>query len=293
VILLVIFTEISKLKIMVMKKCFKLLYVGYILLAMMFIINNSISANNPAKGVLEDTLSSSAGKWHPKMFCIELPDLSLDFPPFRRPVDDLSLRFIFPYEPDQSGFYNLFFISKESGETLLSDTVKENKRYFTPFLPRSCYDVVLLYNNGKYVRCNDIVFEHGIEVDMSNQHIHPSDSLSEYWKTMRAFDDAIQDRTPDGDDTAVSESIIKGYVFNSDSGYTLKSSIIVGPFGAEKGKWTTASDGYFEIDIQDDAEQIFRIDDDRRQHLYKSNIRAGSGLILVLRGFGRARRVSK
>ena len=39
-------------------------HVGYVLLAMMFIINNSASVNDTPKGVPEDTLCSSVGKFN-------------------------------------------------------------------------------------------------------------------------------------------------------------------------------------------------------------------------------------
>ena len=39
-------------------------HVGYVLLAMMFLINNSASANDPPKDAPEDTLCSSVGKFN-------------------------------------------------------------------------------------------------------------------------------------------------------------------------------------------------------------------------------------
>ena len=168
----------------------------------MFIINNSISAQSPQKDASKDSLSSSVSIWHPKMLYLIYPDQ--------------SLKFILPYEPDQSGFYNLFFISKESGETLLLDSIQNNQRYFTQLSLGSCYDVILLYNNGKYIKQNDIILEERMAVDISNQHIQPSDSLSGHWiNTLRAFDYAINDRELDKEDNTVSEYVTKGYIFPS------------------------------------------------------------------------------
>jgi hypothetical protein len=219
-------------------------------------------------------------------------------------MPDSSYRFILPYEPDQSGFYNLFFISKESGETLLLDTIKKKQRYFTPLSSGSRYDVVLLYNNGKYVRCNDIVFENGIEVDMSNQRIQPSDPLSKRWKkTLRSFDYAITNRRgADRDDTAVSDFIIKGYVFSSSDGdgdYTWQmegSSTNWAPVVQSNGSIVKRKkctyDGYFEIDVEDDSEQILGF-----SAIFHSpeeiNMTAPCGLFLVMRGIGKARREPK
>jgi hypothetical protein len=254
----------------------------------MFII--SIPANAHSQDTPEDTSGVSGGKWHPKMFYIVLPDLSLSF--------------ILPYEPDQSGVHNLLFISKESGvagETLLLDTIKNNQRYYTRFLYGIYYDAVLLYNNGKYVRKNCILFENGIEVDMRNERIQPSDSLSEQWKTMRAFDYAIHDRGAKRNDTATSEFIMKGYVF---SGYgedrinywenpwkaSVKSKEYVKGEWIVKGECTTTVDGYFEFDLKDNTEQTLSVRSSM-QPFDKTNIITGCGFIIVQPGFGRARKI--
>lgn len=241
---------------------------------MIFIINNSMSANDHHKSTPVDTSGISAGKWHPEMFYVVLSDLSMNF--------------MLPYEPDRSGVHNFIFISKESGETLLLDTIKDNKRYFTPFSSGSCYDVVLLYNNSTYVKCNDIIFENGIEVDMRNQRIQPSDSVSGYWKkTLRAFDYAIIDRESDGNDRIVSEYVTKGYVFSSviGKGEALDASIDVGGKRIQ-----TTADGYFEIYNKDETEQTLSVSSMVHLGIKKSNIAASCGLIVVLPVFGKARR---
>ena len=152
----------------------------------MFIINNSISANSPQKDASKDSLSSSVSKWHPDMFY----SASLN----------LNVMFMLPIEPDQSGCYNMFFISKESGEILLFDSIRDNQYYVTQFSYGSHYEVVLLYNNGKYVKENDVVIENGVVVNMRNNTIQPSDSISKKLKTMRSFDYVIIDRVSYSDD---------------------------------------------------------------------------------------------
>jgi hypothetical protein len=255
----------------------------------MFII--SIPANAHSQDTPEDIAGVSGSKWHPKMFYVVLPDLSLSF--------------ILPYEPDQSGVHNLFFISKESGEageTLLLDTIKNNHRYYTRFSSGIYYDAVLLYNNGKYVRKNCILFENGVEVDMRDERIQPSDSLSEQWKTMRTFDYAIHDRGAERNDTAASEFIMKGYVFSGMGGDVWvdtwgnpwKASVESSEY--VKGKWivtgecTTTVDGYFEFDLKDNTEQTLDIKA-TLQYFNRNNIITGCGFIIVLKGFGRARKI--
>ena len=247
--------------------------------------------------IIDDT-----SKWHPKMFYLVYPDL--------------SLRFILPYEPDQSGVYNLFFISKESGETILLDTIKDNRRYLTPFssgesresrllammndhLPYltpfssgKYYDAVLLYNNGKYVKYDDFVFENGAEVDMRNQTIQPSDSVSEHWKMMRAFDDAISDRASDRNDMAVSSDfIIKGYVFSGfqRSPWEYETTVQIKSSETNVKTKSCTNDGYFEFDVENGIEQTLRVS--AGLHLHNEiNITASCGVFLVMKGFGKARK---
>ena len=254
----------------------------------MFIINNSISASDPQKYTSRDSLSSSVSKWHPKMFYIVLPDL--------------SFKFILPYEPDQSGFYNIFFISKESGETLLLDSIENNIRHFTPFSSGSCYDVILLYNNGKYVKHNDVIFENDAEVDMSNQHVQQSDSLSERWKTMRYFENTLYGRALDRDDMPVSDYIIKGYVFGSSKNnswiieddstdWNWVPTVLLYGNNTIKRKICTF-DGYFEFDVEGDSER--RLGFSANFHgLEKHKMTAPCGLIFVMRSFGKAQQESR
>ena len=259
-----------------------------VIIFMMFIINNSISANSSRKDASKDSLSSSVGIWHPKMFYIVLPDLSLSF--------------ILPYEPDQSGFYNMFFISKESGETLLLDSIEDNIRHFTPFSSGSCYDVVVLYNNGKYVKHNDIIFENDAELDMSNQQIQRSNSVSEQWKTMRAFTDTINGRASGRDDMPMSDYIIKGYVLSATRAFQQEQlwegnppffKILSGESEESIVKNENCSyDGYFKIDVEDESEQIFRFHG--LTHVDKEiNMTAPCGLFLLMRGFGKASKTSQ
>jgi len=245
----------------------------------MFIVSNSVCANFSKESAPEDTLNSSAGMWHPKMFYVIYPDF--------------SLRFILPHEPEQSGVYNLFFISKESGETLLLDTIKDNKRCVTQFSLKSIYDVILLYNNGKYVRHNDVLFEDSAEVDMRNLNIQPLDSVSKLWKTMRSFDCAITDRESDRDDMTVSDFIIKGYALSLMEGSPWNPSWewrpTVGARGTNAITKRCAYDGYFEIDVEDDTEQTFRA---RATLHYNEEFKITSccGVFLVMRGVGAARK---
>ncbi len=251
----------------------------YILLAMMFtnVLTNS-------QNTLEDTSSISANKWHPKVFYVF--------------SDSLNLTFRLPYEPDQSGFYNLFFISKEFDEPLLLYTIEDEQRYLTPFSSGSSYDAVLLYNNGKYVRYNNIIFKNGAEVDMSNQNIHPCDSFSKRWKNLRTFDDGNSNQVSDTNSTGASEFIIKGYVFIGriepkdwehwkDWEATVKLIESVEEW-IVKDSWTTRNK-YFEIAVKEDIEQTLFFSGLAHLNSEKT-VEVSCGLIVVLPPFGKAQK---
>ena len=137
-----------------------------------------------------------------------------------------------------------------------------------------------------------MIFENGAEVDMRNQPIQPYDSFSEHWKTMRAFDYVIIDQASDSDDMAVSDFVIKGYVFSEVSESTPWGGFVRSSGTGVKEKECT-DDGYFEIGIEDDTEQTLNVYATGHNILEKNNIVASCGLILVLKEFGKAKKLSQ
>ena len=219
-----------------------------------------------------EVIDADTDKWHPKMFYVVLPNLSLSF--------------VLPYEPEQSGVHNIFFISKKSGETLLLDTVKNNERYvnFTLFSSGDSYDAVLLYNNGKYVKYNDIVFDNITEVNMEKDYVHPPDSASRQWLTMRAFNTAVGERgnlIKKGGSNTIGSKKIWGYSFDergeSAGGLItmvkIKDTILMKIY----------NDGYFEVDVDDeDTQHILEINTmGHRQEVIK--LPANSGLVILMK----------
>jgi len=147
---------------------------------------------------------ADTSKWHPEEFHIIYPDMKLSFK--------------LPYENDRSGVANLLFIDKENGTVHQLDYIdhKTKQRRYTHLAP-SIYDVILLYNNGKYLRRSDVFFERNtsLEIDMKILSIHPSDSESKHWLTMRAFNTPIGDRELLRKNyTTDSKLKCRGYVFS-------------------------------------------------------------------------------
>lgn len=123
--------------------------------------------------------------WHPKEFRLIYPQMRLTFK--------------LPYEEDQSGVRNLLFQHKETGKILLLDEEdRTHYRIYTKFYSDEQaagkfsfdkYDAILLYNNGKYIKYNDITFDMNsfIAIDMTQCIVQPSCNESQQWLTMRAF----------------------------------------------------------------------------------------------------------
>jgi len=203
--------------------------------------------------------------WHPEAIYVILPDMKLEF--------DL------PYEKDQSGVANLLFQDKLSGEIYLLDTIKiryrTNARFYTLF-PPARYDAILLYNNGKYIRYNDVVFEKGVNtvVDMEKLSMQQTDSESRHWLGLRRFLTSIGTRQLTKDECAYSEKKVRGYIFFEDGSV---GSALVSRLG-EKTGIPMKGDGYFEIDA--DNYQTLEIICYAAETQY-INIKSNSGLILV------------
>ncbi len=209
-----------------------------------------------------------AFKWHPE----EIYIICLD----------MKIKFKLPYEKDQSGVANLLFQSKESGEIHLFDTVKNNRRYYN-WLSGN-YDAILLYNNGKYIKKSDVIFEKNTstEVEMARDDVHSSDSKSLHWLTLRTFNAAIDDRVIRKNYTTVSEKKIRGYIFNNVTKGPIWTWITATDIDGIKRESfaTNISDGYFELDIDDVNQPLIFLGIGCIKK--EINITADSGLILVL-----------
>ena len=187
-------------------------------------------------------------KWHPEAIYFILPDRKLTF---KLPKEK---------NQDPSGVANLLFQSKKTGIIHLRNTKGGRNPAFNVDLLSGEYDAILLYNNGKYLKYNNVAFEQNSdkEVDMENLNIYSSDSESCHWLTLRAFNTPIKERIYLKNYSTVSEKKIRGYVYNN-SGYFFAVSPFVTITNKDGKKWVKACyDGYFEIDA--DVGEVFEID---------------------------------
>jgi hypothetical protein len=211
----------------------------------------SIGFSIPANGINP----ADTTKWHPKEFYIIYPDKKIT----------LKL----PYEEDQTGVRNLLFQHKKTDSLYLLDEehsyirneITTSYRKYTRFRSGK-YDVILLYNNGKYVKYNDISFEENacIEMDMTKSVFQPSDSKSEQWLTMRAFNTPINNAQKRGKTESNKQSIasgtkIRGYLF-ADDGECLPGGVI--RISADDSDIIAVSgmDGYFEAELYKESQLL-------------------------------------
>ena len=183
-----------------------------------------------------------SNKWHPEIIYVVYPDMKLTFK--------------LPYEKDQSGVANLLFRCKESGKIHQLDTIINNVRHYNRLLGK--YDAILLYNNGKYIKYNHIIFDNHLSTDvyLENHDIQLSNSESQNWLNLRSFSSTIGERVIRKNYSTLSKTNIRGYVFSVEGNSAIGSVQLE---SADCAKVALISDdGFFEIDT-DDEELILEI----------------------------------
>ena len=262
--------------------------------------------------VIGQRQSTDTCQWHPKEFHII--------------YSDMKLTFKLPYEKDRSGVRNLLLQCKKTNKIHLLDeehtiyidrrynrnfdsenydaimSDEEPPKYFERFYTKfdlGNYNAILLYNNGTYIKYDDIVFEKNAckEIDMTKSALQPSNSESKYWLTMRAFNDFVgwHGTMIENYKFPPPESCprikIRGYIF-SESGYCI-------PYFAV-GKKAESSDlsllvwgevdGYFDAELCD-ASQALSF---QRVSLYfplEINVTVDCGLFIVLKETPEAKKI--
>lgn len=195
--------------------------------------------------------------WHPEAIYIVWPDMKLEIK--------------LPNEKDSSGVANLLFRESASGKIYLLDSVKNNPhyqsnifawrsvsnikdaRYYTPF-EKGKYDIILLYNCGKYIRYENILFKKDANkvIDLREEPLHLADMESQNWIGLRKYNTIIGERTLPKDSTTSSDKKISGYLFDQQSREAFPGVTIAYHTENTKVKSVnSAYDGYFEMDVND------------------------------------------
>ena len=225
-------------------------------------------------------IKTDSDLWHPKAFYISYPDMTLTI--------------YLPYEKDRSGVHNLLFKCKESGDIHLLDTVKINEkkdktdeRFFNRLYGN--FDVILLYNNGKYIQYSEVVFKKNshTNVNMKNLKIQPCDSASQQWLNMRSFTSIVGNDERVFDQPLVSQEKTQGYIFVEHIPYAFAGSdgdpAVIIKKNNDIKKVNCTFDGYFEIDYDDERYPLeFNCWNLEPGYL---NVIINSGVFFVLEGY--------
>jgi hypothetical protein len=174
-------------------------------------------------------------------------------------VPGMELEFIMPLENDPSGVANILFRNHQSDEVRLLDTIIDGRRHYRPLEP-GFYDVILLYNNGKYfIQSNLLALRNGMNraVGMDTE-IQPADDDSRRWLTMRKFTAPIggERKTTISGEPPSSQERILGYLLSNpgEIGRPSFHGDIYGPYNTRCFRMPPvflSDDGYFESDLDD------------------------------------------
>ncbi|MDR1335306.1 MAG: carboxypeptidase-like regulatory domain-containing protein, partial [Tannerella sp.] len=101
--------------------------------------------------------------------------------------DGLDINFKTSTHPDSTGVSGLLFRDIYTDSLIFPNEVAYGTRKYNP-VPASTYDVILLYNSGRYVRFDSVPFrrQHFIEADMTARPLREADSLSREWLALMA-----------------------------------------------------------------------------------------------------------
>lgn len=183
--------------------------------------------------------------WHPTRIYFSLPDKKLNFQ--------------LPEEKDSTGVANLFFKDCTTGELIYPDTLVRMSRIYSR-LPVGTYDVILLYNNGKYLKQDALPIKSYsyLDVNMESLPLHEADSVSQRW-LMLGGRGTIGTNLPNYKEMRIRQYVrnwggkICGYVTDATGEPLIGCSVLVK--GTTEGTITNL-DGYFEMDCDRSGEQL-------------------------------------
>lgn len=181
---------------------------------------------------------SRKGKiWHPSRIYLHRPDK--------------QLLFRLPVEKDSTGVANLFFRDCVNGKFIFPDTLLGNSRTYSQ-LPMGMYDVILLYNNGKYLKRDSLAVSSYtyLDVNMEQLPFHAPDSLSAAWLLLGGYNSVIGTERPNYRELKFTQPMrrygdrVCGYVADSSGIPLMGCSILIK--GTLEGTISNM-EGYFEL----------------------------------------------
>ena len=203
--------------------------------------------------------------------------------------NDLNINFRISPHQDSTGVSNLLFRNAYTDSLIFPNQVNNGIRGYGK-IPSSTYDVILLYNSGRFICFDSVDFKRHnyIEVNMTNLPLHESDSISRKWLALgynlqgNYYNQASRPRVSYSENFIITRSIssgstVKGIV-TDDQGEPLIGTYIIVK-GTQYGTITDI-DGKFEINIDDsEATLVFSFIGYRTQEV---KVQKGSLLDIVM-----------
>lgn len=176
----------------------------------------------------------------------------------------LNLKFLLPIEKDSTGVSNLLFKNHETGRLIYPDKFSNSSRVYSN-IPEGTFDVILLYNNGKYIRFDSIPFRINAytQIDMRKLSVHEKTAESKKWLLLRTR--SLENNAPRSYNTSYNSTIgqtttlyarpsmfrrtgntVTGYVYDNSKEPLI--GVTVQLKGTTYGA-VTDIDGHFEIDV--------------------------------------------
>ena len=167
-----------------------------------------------------------------------------------------------PIEKDSSGVSNLLFQQVDSGKIIYPDQLEYGRRKFAT-LPNGQYNIILLYNNGKYIKQDSVTIQPNtyIQLNMNTSGLHEKDSVSEKWLRLgvhaaeiaeRRFTNRPEDnhtiRTFRNASSNYNTGNVSGYVYDEQGEPIIGASVHIK--GTSIGA-VTDLDGYFSIQMSE------------------------------------------
>lgn len=169
---------------------------------------------------------------------------------------NMNMTFRLPVEKDSTGVSNLLFRNHQTGKIHFPDKLERGVRLYSE-IPNGVYDVILLYNSGKYLKFDSVPLRSHAHIDVNMTKLKPydADSLSKKWLALRTHSPESTVYKPvQQTNTLYSRSSVGRRVGNTVSGYVYDTmgEPLIGVTIIQKGTTygaMTDIDGHFDIDI--------------------------------------------
>lgn len=150
---------------------------------------------------------------------------------------DVRLKATLPFEVQESGIAALIFEDTKTKSTIAPCVNSNNSSSCFNRMPKGLNNIVLLYNNGTYLKMDSVSIEkhHSIVVDLSQSDMHSADSFSKSllykygWLTSNCYASSVEVNNPSRSYfiTYGTDWNVRGTVFSSEDNMPLPGASVI------------------------------------------------------------------